>query len=347
MQTHAWASAYRETLAEGPLLVWICGEPNKPEGLAAFARSRSGPRQYSLLGSEDLWESIEVAARSPEAARAIAACLARQDAPLSFGHYPDDTPFLDDLAAACRGRALLVRRAFDGGAMPRIALDESWRTPEAKLNSRRRSDLRRMGRIAAELGNVSFEIDCPSSDIIERRLDEAFEVEAAGWKGRSGTAILKDGAKQAFYRSYARKMAGSGQLRLCFMRIDGRPVAMQIAVVLNNAFWLLKIGYDENARRCSPGNLLMRETIAYAAGAGLTGYEFLGKEAEWTRLWASDARPIARARLYPFTLYGGLGLAGDAAAIAGRRLSARLQRSPRRSSEGTPRAEPADQDAGS
>ncbi len=51
-------------------------------------------------------------------------------------------------------------------------------------------------------------------------------------------------------------------LRIAFLRIAGRPVAMQIAVERAQRLWLLKIGYDEEYARCSPGQLLMLEVAA-------------------------------------------------------------------------------------
>lgn len=115
-----------------------------------------------------------------------------------------------------------------------------------------------------------------------------------------------------------------GILRLCFMRIDGKAAAMQFAVESDSRFWLIKVGYDDAFRQVSPGNLLMRETIAHAAAKGLKTYEFLGKEAEWTRLWAGDARPIATLRTYPYNIRGLAAFLSDGFAVLRKRLAARL-----------------------
>ena len=117
----------------------------------------------------------------------------------------------------------------------------------------------------------------------------------------------------------------AGILRLCFMRIDGKAAAMQFAVECDDRFWLIKVGYDDAFRQVSPGNLLMRETISYAAGKGLKAYEFLGKEAEWTKLWAGDARPIATLRTYPYNLRGLIAFVSDGLAVVAKRLLARLK----------------------
>jgi CelD/BcsL family acetyltransferase involved in cellulose biosynthesis len=104
------------------------------------------------------------------------------------------------------------------------------------------------------------------------------------------------------------------------LRIDGRAAAVQLAVETADGFWLLKLGYDERFARCSPGSLLLRETIRYAATRGLRSYEFLGSAESWIRPWTETARPCVRLDAYPFERSGVGMLATDAAAAAGRRL---------------------------
>ena len=151
-------------------------------------------------------------------------------------------------------------------------------------------------------------------------MDEAFRVEAAGWKGRARTALAHDSTRQAFFRRYAAAASSRGILRLCLPRIGGRAAAMQIAVETGGRFWLLKVGYDERFARCSPGSLLLLETIRHAAARGLRSYEFLGNAEPWTRPWTREVRPCVHLEAYPFKARGVGRLATGAAAVGGRRL---------------------------
>ena len=336
MQQHIWASAYAETLARGQVDVYVAGDKGSPQGLAPFARSVAGSGRWTLLGAEDIWESVEVSSVSGEAEAALAEALAAAGRPLRFGHYPSDSAFVAALRDEAPGRSVVVSRPFPGRASPRIALDASWQQPEMKLSSRRRSDLKRMGRIGGEFGAVTYDIAAPGPESVDALVDEAFDVEARNWKGRAGTAIASVAPVANFYRAYARRAAAAGMLRLAFLRVDGVAAAMQFAVQCDNAFWLLKIGYVDDFRRCSPGNLLMRHTIAHAAGAGLGAFEFLGKESEWTRLWSDQARPVSSLRLYPLNVSGAAVFASDAAD----QIRRKLQRRP--APETAAVAEPAD-----
>ena len=151
-------------------------------------------------------------------------------------------------------------------------------------------------------------------------LDEALEVESANWKGRQGTAITIDELRGPFYRRYAAAASRSGCLRLCFLHVGETAVAMQFAIECGGSFWLLEIGYREEFSRCSPGMLLVAETVRYAAARGLGSYEFLGAAESWTRVWTKDERPSVTVRAYPMGARGMSALAVDSLGVVARKL---------------------------
>lgn len=337
MQQHIWMRAAAEALSpDKPVKVIVVGSPQQPLALAPLARSTSGPPRLRLLGAEELGEAVEVIYRDAAALEALAQGLAATHRALGFGHYLRDTPLIDALRRAYGRRGLVVTKPLAMRASPTIGLDQSWLEPEQHFSARRRSDFRRMQRAAEKIGPVTTEILTPTPDELPALFEEAIAVEATGWKGRSGTAISIDTRLQRFFRRYAELACAAGILRLCFLRIAGRAAAMQLAVETENRFWLFKIGYDESFSRCSPGNLLMRETIRYAAQRGLTSYEFLGKEAPWTQLWTETAQPIVALRTYPFAPFGLAALAADGITTVRRKLEDR--RTARREAKDEPPA---------
>jgi CelD/BcsL family acetyltransferase involved in cellulose biosynthesis len=171
--------------------------------------------------------------------------------------------------------------------------------------------LRRAARTAEKIGPLSYQILSPYPSQLAPILEEALEVEAANWKGSEGSAIARDHLRGSFYRHYAAAASAAGILRVCFLRVGGKAVAMQLAIESARGFWLLKIGYREEFARCSPGMLLMAETIRYAASRGLASYEFLGNADNWTRVWTSEEIPTVTIRTYPFGVAGVVTLAAD------------------------------------
>jgi CelD/BcsL family acetyltransferase involved in cellulose biosynthesis len=189
------------------------------------------------------------------------------------------------------------------------------------LSAGRRSDVRRARRLAENLGPVSCAVETPTPGNLDRLLDEALRVEAAGWKGAAGSAVLHDTLRRPFYQRYAATACADGTLRLCYLRIGDRVAAMQMAVECGQRFWLLKIGHDEAFARCSPWMLLILETLRYAAACGLRSYEFLGSPAPWTRMWTKDLHPCLALRVYPARGRAIAALATDVARSGWRRLA--------------------------
>ena len=146
-------------------------------------------------------------------------------------------------------------------------------------------------------------------------------LEAAGWKGRTGSALLSDPHRRQFYEKYATIASEKGILRLSFMRIGGEVAATQIAVESGGRFWLLKVGYDEKFARCSPGHLLMVQTLRYAAERGLRTFEFLGSAEPWTQVWTTDVRPCVSVWAYPNNFRGLAAFLWDAARFGWERLN--------------------------
>jgi CelD/BcsL family acetyltransferase involved in cellulose biosynthesis len=125
---------------------------------------------------------------------------------------------------------------------------------------------------------------------LEARLEEGFELERRGWKGRRGTAIAQDRVVRGFYTALARTAAERGQLALHFLRLDGRAIAFHYALEHGGRYLLLKPAYDEGLRELSPGQLLTWEVFRSCIARGLTEFDFLGPDMPWKRDWASVTR---------------------------------------------------------
>ncbi len=288
--------------------------PPPPRAIAPLRirHERAGVRRLVMLGGEELFEPSDILWTDDRSLKDLAWRIAQSRLPVTLRRLPASSPAVEALRAL-HGRKGLVFCSPDVPA-PIIHLDPSWSNAEAKLNSRRRSDLRRAGRKAEEFGDVKTEILTPSESEVDPLLDVAFEVESRSWKGKSGSALAMDEARGRFYRDYARAAARRGILRICFLHLGMETAAMQIALVTNMAFWLLKIGYDARFCKCSPGNLLIRETIQHAVRAGLSRYEFIGACEKWTKVWTPDAHDCVAVRIYPWSGAGIRALAVDGAA---------------------------------
>jgi CelD/BcsL family acetyltransferase involved in cellulose biosynthesis len=321
VQHFIWSQALADTYPDaGRVRVIAVGPKSEPSALAALFQRRGLDGRLETLGVRQLYEPMDLLYAGPQAARELAEALLREGRSVLLPRVPAGSAVIGALQAAFRRRGLV--RVVPTHGCPYIELGPHWTEPQRQFNSRRRSDFRRALRHAERLGKVSFEVLAPNLLELPALQEEAWKVEAAGWKGVNGSALAHHARLGAFFRRYAAAACRKGILRLCFMRIDGRAAAMQFAVECGGAFWLFKIGYDEEFARCSPGNLLMLHTVRYAALRGLRSYEFLGSTAPWTDVWTTSVRKCVAVRAYPMTARGIAALSVDAARFAWRRLRA-------------------------
>lgn len=311
MLHHLWLRTFVDVCgAEKALAVVVAGKPGVV-AIAPLSRSRTPLKRLEFLGQEELSEAMDFLYQEGADLDVLAEAVARIGCPISLKRLPANSSALPALKRAYRHRGIVVVRPSAG--CPWIALDKSWIEPEQHVNSGRRSDLRRARRNAEKLGGLACEIHTPSASEVGRLLDEAFRVETESWKGREGTSLSVDKTIGEYYRSYLVRACERGILRICFLHIGGNAAAMQLAIETGNRFWLLKIGRSDQFARCSPGVLLMIETIRHAARSGLQSYEFLGTAEPWVRTWTKLERPCVLFRAYPFGIRGMAALAVDVA----------------------------------
>jgi CelD/BcsL family acetyltransferase involved in cellulose biosynthesis len=186
------------------------------------------------------------------------------------------------IAALRRGTSLVARErlAADGPVADALdgALDEAgvrpivWATEERAalhrredgryveltLGSKRRRELRRQRSLMeAELGCA---VACVDATGDPAAVDAFLELEAAGWKGRAGTAMEVARAGE-FFREACRGLAERGRLQLLLLRCGDRLVAAKCNLVSDDAVHCFKIAYDETLGRFSPGVQLELENI--------------------------------------------------------------------------------------
>lgn len=193
---------------------------------------------------------------------------------------------LESIARVAReaGRSTLARCVANS---PYISLGSDFAEYERSLSRNRRKALRRHRRKLEEAGVVQFEVHDGRTGL-DDLIAEVFAVEAAGWKGRNGTAMSSDPRTAGFYTDVARWAADRGWLRLALLRFDGRPIACDFALEQGGAWYTLKAGYDEEFRSFGPGALLLVEEIAHCCEhADVSRIELLGHEDSFKTSWTT------------------------------------------------------------
>ena len=302
MTQYSWVKACSTAFAEDGKLQLIVIGGDQPSALAPFVIRGGRLYRMECLGVSQLYEPTDFPHSDPVSLHHLIRTLVELRRPLLLNRVLADSPVLTALRDAFQSKGFVLTRRAAG--YPWIALDSSWMEPERKVSTGRRSSLRRGLRKAENMGEVGFDVIAPRPSTLAPLLAEMFRIEAANWKGRNGSALLNDPIRRTFYEQYAASACQKGILRIAFMTIGRRAVATQLAVESKGGYWLLKVGYDEAYACCSPGNLLLLETLRYAARRKLQSYEFLGSSQPWTEIWTKQVRPCVNVAAYPKNFKG-------------------------------------------
>jgi len=285
--------------------------------------SGGGVERLEVLGASTLFEPCGFGYRDDEALAALCRAVVGLGRPLVLQRIAADGALLQTFKRAVRGRGQLLE--FKASGSPFVPISSSWEEYSQSLSSRRRQDYRRARRNLERAGTVELQIHRPSPEEVEPAMAEAMQVEAASWKGWGGSAMLTDARLSGFFLQLAQRLARQGQLRVCFLRLDGAPIAMQIGVVHAGRWWVLKIGYDERRAEHSPGIQLMWEVLRAAFEERLSSFEMLGSAEPWLSIWARQERTYRTLAFYPYNGRGMVALGADIMRAFTQRLRARAK----------------------
>ena len=129
-----------------------------------------------------------------------AAALDTRRLTLSFMDNGSDATDAFMRTARAAGYAVSIREAE---ASPEVPISGAWEDYLPTISKNMRREFRRRQKRLEEAGEFTFEVS-DGRDDLEARVREAFDVEAASWKGASGTAVAVDADTLAFYLGVAR-----------------------------------------------------------------------------------------------------------------------------------------------
>jgi CelD/BcsL family acetyltransferase involved in cellulose biosynthesis len=152
-----------------------------------------------------------------------------------------------------------------------------------------RRNMRRRRRRLEELGTVTY-VDHPGAADVQQDLEAGLELEANGWKGEEGIAVLRDPAYERWYRALTEVALDEEWLRLSSLYLDDRLLAFGYDLVYEGRRYGMLTTYDESpdVAPLSVANLMLESTLQHSCDEGLESYEmgpdFLSYKFDWTSL---------------------------------------------------------------
>nr|WP_249797316.1 MULTISPECIES: GNAT family N-acetyltransferase [unclassified Bradyrhizobium] len=120
------------------------------------------------------------------------------------------------------------------------------------LGARKLKELRRQRHRLEENGAVVFEV-ARGRDEIGPALETFLQLEASGWKGKRGTALIQHAGDATFIRRAVAALAETAQCEIITLRAGTTPVAAGVVLRHQDRAFFFKLGIDERFARYSPG----------------------------------------------------------------------------------------------
>ena len=144
------------------------------------------------------------------------------------------------------------------------ALLQSAESPEAyftaSMSGKKRKELRRQLNRLGEHGAVGFERRHDDLGLAEWT-DTFLDLEAAGWKGKAGSALSLSDTTARLFRNALAGAAEQGRLERLTLSLEGKPIAMLATFLCAPGAFSFKTAFDESFARFSPGVLLQCENL--------------------------------------------------------------------------------------
>jgi hypothetical protein len=155
--------------------------------------------------------------------------------------------------------------------------------------------LRKARNKLGKLENVVFQKMCRSGDLAWA-FNEFMMLEASGWKGareqikgrEQGSAIASHETKQKFYEQIVKSFGEAGLVEINLLRVGEKTIAAQVALVVADTCFLLKIAYDENYATVSPGNMLLEYLLKSYEDNAFIRYVCLITDFRWHADWRPE-----------------------------------------------------------
>jgi CelD/BcsL family acetyltransferase involved in cellulose biosynthesis len=158
---------------------------------------------------------------------------------------------------------------------------------EKALSSSSRKKLRQHRRRLAEKGTLESKT-ITEPEALRAAMDDFLRLEASGWKGEKGTALLCKAEDAVFARAMIAALAPQGDAWMHALYLNGAPVSMQVVLRAGPTAFTWKTAYDEALSDYSPGMLLLEDyTAAFLADRSITSVDSCAyDEASFMSAWS-------------------------------------------------------------
>ncbi|MBI1885026.1 MAG: GNAT family N-acetyltransferase [Chloroflexi bacterium] len=267
----AWLRAWWDEFADGRELALFTV---RGDSLIAVAPLMQEGSRLAFAGDPQVCDYMDFTTAPGAEAGALSALFAAlvqepwQE--LSLWGLADGSPTLQ-LLPELAGRLGLAVEVDLEDVCPRVELPATWEEYQGGLSKKDRHELRRKRRRLSEAGDADLEC-LRSPDDVAAALDDFLRLHATS---RTEKALFMTGPMARFFRRLVVDLAGEGQVRLYFLRLNGVRTAGVLCFEGEEELLLYNSGYDPAYASSSVGVLSKALALEKAIGSGKRCFDFL------------------------------------------------------------------------
>jgi CelD/BcsL family acetyltransferase involved in cellulose biosynthesis len=162
-----------------------------------------------------------------------------------------------------------------------------------------RQNLRRQrNRLDRESVAVDFSMITDPAEV-HQCIGEYGELESAGWKVQTNSAISADNTQGEFYKELLERACKKNAGMIFQYRYNGTLVATDLCLNDGTCLVILKTTYDESITTSSPAMLMRQDAFQSIFDNKLCErIEFYGKVMDWHTKWSNDIRTMYHTNAY-------------------------------------------------
>ena len=188
-------------------------------------------------------------------------------------------------------------------------LPNSWDAYLQLLSKNRRKRCRKWLRKYFDSGRVLIQSATPDDPTWDACWQTLLSLHAQRWGSSRRPAGSFSGQRfTAFHEIVSQRLARQGQIRLCYLTVDGEPAAAEYQLLDHDTLYCYQSGMSEAHQDVGPGNLSLIATIQYAIDQGLHRLDFLRGNEPYKAQWLGEPSRRASLRVWRQGLQGQLEL---------------------------------------
>ena len=179
-----------------------------------------------------------------------------------------------------------------------IPLPTTWDDYLKTLSKNHRSLIRRLCRRVLDTDRVRIRM-VESLEDLPQALAILIDLHQKRWQDRGEPGCFASPRFEAFHREVSAALLLGGQLALCWLELDGTPVAVEYGVRGAGVFYGYQAGIDPDRRADEPGRLLHAAMLRWGIQQGFLWYDLLRGDEPYKAHWRAESRPSLELRIAP------------------------------------------------